>query len=59
MQTYDIRDAITDALEHHNSFELTWKTFKEAGVLTNNEGLILTSKNGRQEFQITIVKSKS
>ncbi len=31
-------------------------TFQEAGVLTNNRGLVITLANG-QEFQVTIVES--
>jgi len=31
-------------------------TFRNAGVLTNNKGLVLTFPNG-QEFQLTIVES--
>lgn len=31
-------------------------TFREAGVLTNNRGLVITLP-GRQEFQLTIVES--
>ena len=32
------------------------QTFREAGVLTNNHGLVLSFPNG-QQFQITIVDS--
>jgi hypothetical protein len=32
------------------------QTFREAGVLTNNRGLVLSFPNG-QQFQITIVDS--
>jgi hypothetical protein len=32
------------------------QTFREAGVLTNNRGLVVAFPNG-QEFQITIVES--
>ena len=31
-------------------------TFRSAGVLTNNKGLVLSFPNG-QEFQVTIVES--
>jgi len=31
-------------------------TFREAGVMTNNRGLVVAFPNG-QEFQITIVES--
>jgi hypothetical protein len=31
-------------------------TFRDAGVLTNNKGLVLSFPNG-QEFQLTIVES--
>ncbi len=31
-------------------------TFRDAGVLTNNRGLVIAFPNG-QEFQITIVES--
>ena len=33
------------------------KTFKEAGVLSGNRGLVLTLANGSQ-FQVTVVQSR-
>ena len=32
------------------------QTFRQAGVLTNNRGLVLSFPNG-QQFQITVVES--
>ena len=32
-------------------------TFKEASILSGNDGLVIKNENG-EEFQITIVKSK-
>jgi hypothetical protein len=33
------------------------ETFKEAGILTSNEGLVVTFSDG-EEYQISIVRSK-
>ena len=33
------------------------QTFEEAGLLTNNRGLVVRTEDG-QEFQITIVESR-
>ncbi len=33
------------------------ETFKDRGLLTNNDGLVVTMENG-DEFQLTVVKSK-
>lgn len=35
----------------------TTRTFDEAGVLTSNQGLVVTLENGDQ-FQLTVVRSR-
>jgi hypothetical protein len=51
----EAREEITEAI-----FEATVDTrirsFEEAGVITSNEGFVITFPNG-EEFQITIVRS--
>jgi len=37
--------------------EVEVSTFFEAGILTNNKGLVLKLRNGK-EFQLTIIQSK-
>ena len=58
---YDMGDLIRAAIENHGEeFENPVQrimTFGEAGLLTNNKGLVIRTQDGK-EFQITIVQSK-
>ena len=49
----EFSNEVTDIPEITESVQ----TFQDAGVLTNNKGLIITLEDG-SEFQITIVQSK-
>lgn len=50
-----IYEGIESLYEGEEEIDIT--SFEEAGLLTNNEGLVLRLENG-EEFQLTIVKSK-
>ena len=62
MTEEDFRDALIDAIsmtEEDNALNdelLSVKTFSSAGVLTDNEGMIIKLLDG-SEFQVTIVKT--
>lgn len=45
----DIKEFLEDAF--------TVETFEEAGVMTNNKGLVITTASGKQ-FQLNVVRSK-
>ena len=45
----DIKEFLEDAF--------TVETFEEAGVMTNNKGLVVTTASGKQ-FQLNVVRSK-
>jgi len=64
MNEHVIEEALIGLLRGWYSFEDTvlpecveCKTFSEAGLLTNNIGVVLAMQDG-SEFQLTIVKSK-
>jgi len=49
-----IREGVYDQLEDE---DMNMSTFQEAGVLTNNKGLVLGFNNdNKDEFQITVVR---
>ena len=54
MTTVDIRELIRELLEEEG---LEVATYKEEGLLTRDEGLVLRTEGG-EEFQVTIVRSK-
>ena len=62
MTEFDLREAL-EAMLYGESIEDTAlevdriRSFGEAGLLTDNEGLVITTSAG-DEFQITIVQSK-
>lgn len=43
-------------VENSAEMDIDLESFQEAGVLTNNEGLVIRTPDG-SEFQVTIVKS--
>jgi Tfp pilus assembly protein PilP len=45
----DIKEFLEDAF--------TVETFEEAGVMTNNQGLVVTTASGKQ-FQVQVLRSK-
>lgn len=45
----DIKEFLEDAF--------TVETFEEAGVMTNNKGLVVTTASGKQ-FQVQVLRSK-
>lgn len=51
-----LADAISDYAEENDPPRTRSRTFGEAGVLTNNKGLVV--RIGDAEFQITIVRSR-
>jgi len=53
---YYLAEAIETWWTENKGENIKTGTFHEHGVLTNNKGLVV--KIGRQEFQITIVRSK-
>jgi len=70
MSERELQDNLKDLIEiagydhdFHETFDLwdlteaTAHSFEEAGILTNNKGLVIKLRDG-SEFQITIVKSK-
>ena len=60
MSERDFRDIISEALAMYMDDDCPIKkvrSFSEAGVLTGNEGLVLSLEDG-SEFQLTIVQSK-
>jgi len=60
MELVEIAGYDEDFYEMFDLWDLTEASatsFKEAGVLTNNKGLVMKLRDG-SEFQITIVKSK-
>lgn len=61
MNEKDIQDLLNEALNFHNDENdaeiYSINTFKDAGVLTTDKGIVLKMEDG-SEFQITIVQSK-
>lgn len=60
MSEREFTDVLQDALysfiaEGHTITKI--RTFQDAGLLTNNEGLVVTAEDGSQ-FQITVVQSR-
>lgn len=51
-----LADAIQDYGEENDAPRTRIRTFSEAGVLTNNSGLVV--RVGDAEFQVTIVRSR-
>ncbi len=51
-----LADAIGDYAEENDAPVTRTRTFGEAGVLTNNKGLVV--RVGEAEFQVTIVRSR-
>ena len=51
-----LADAIRDYAEENDAPRTRTSTFGEAGVLTNNKGLVV--RIGDAEFQVTIVRSR-
>jgi len=51
-----LADAISDYAEENDAPLTRTHTFGEAGVLTNNKGLVV--RVGDAEFQVTIVRSR-
>lgn len=51
-----LADAISDYAEENDAPLTRTRTFGDAGVLTNNKGLVV--RVGDAEFQITIVRSR-
>jgi len=51
-----LADAISDYAEENDTPRTRTRTFGEAGVLTNNKGLVV--RVGDAEFQVTIVSSR-
>lgn len=60
MNTQDVQDLILDSLFQNcdNDEIKRIRTFQEAGVMTRDQGLVITAPDG-SEFQVTIVKSRS
>lgn len=56
MNEQDMVQTIRDALVEVDGVKST-RTFEDAGVLTDDQGLVLRMEDG-SEFQITIVQSK-
>lgn len=60
MEVYDFRAVLQEALilymEEPGEIEDV-STFREAGVLSTNEGLVVKTLDG-SEFQVTIVRSR-
>lgn len=61
MDENDLMDFLTEAIETlleergDGGEDVNYRTFEDAGILTNNKGLVI-DLNG-SEFQVTIVKS--
>jgi len=51
-----LADAISDYAEENDAPRTRVRTFGDAGLLTNNRGLVV--RVGDAEFQITIVRSR-
>jgi len=57
MEENNFVEMIQEAIEMYGEQVKGIQTFEEAGMLTNNEGVIVRIKDG-SEFQITVVKSR-
>ena len=54
----EMAEQIHDALAEYEGFARTsTESFEEAGVMSNNTGLVIRTDDG-SEFQVTIVQSK-
>lgn len=55
----DLAEFLTQAIERHPDSEIVTsvRSYKDAGVLTMNEGIVVSLKGGG-EYQITIVRSR-
>lgn len=53
----DLRNWLIEAIGDFDQEDLDIMTFREAGLLTSNEGLVLRFESG-EEFQLTIVRSE-
>lgn len=57
---HEFTEALQNVLENEASELLpisSVRSFREAGVMTNNNGLVVRLANG-EEFQITVVQSR-
>lgn len=66
MNEHDMQSWLWDAIGEHDPLKMgddeapisdTIKSYQEAGVMTNNKGLVVTMSDGTQ-FQLTIVQVK-
>ena len=60
MTEQEVRELLEDSLCGYADIRFryhSYHSFAEAGILTSNEGLVITMVDGSQ-FQLTIVKSK-
>ena len=60
MNEEEMQNWLREAIENHSEGNETFaavRSYEEAGVLTNNAGLVLRMPDGR-EFQLTIVRSR-
>lgn len=60
MKEQEIQDILQEAIDlfvEEEGAAVETITFEEAGIFTNDKGLVLTTEDGH-EFQITIVRSK-
>lgn len=55
--TLNVDHEIAEILGEDNPKVVGVRTFSEAGLLTNNVGLVVRTEDG-SEFQLTIVKSR-
>lgn len=49
-------EAATERGHEHSAVD-GWQTFEQAGILTSNQGLVLTMNDG-SEYQLTLVRSR-
>lgn len=55
-----IEAEVEDPQFETDAVDLNWETFEDAGILTNDAGIVLVvtdSDGGRRKFQITVVES--
>lgn len=53
----ELLDDALEALEQLGDVSTTRTTFRDAGLLTMNSGMVVTLDDG-QEFQVTVVRSR-
>lgn len=51
----EVNEQINELGDAH---DITIRSFKEAGVLTGNEGFVIRFNEDDREFQVTVVRSK-